>query len=377
MDFISRAELFGIGRQYVLSRATKVNPAQVDTAGSDVNLMVGGGSVVAYAIVLQLIQAFNALTLDGAKGDDLDRYALDRYGQQLPRKGAAAALGVAVFSRTNGNNAAGTIDAGTILLSQAGYSYVTLQPASFTTATGLPSDTVCAAPIRATQAGALFQAGTNTITAFQAPNNAVAFDTSVTVNNPVTTAGGADAEDDPTYRARIRTFWLTARRGILAAIEQGATSVAGVASAHAFEFIGALGQPVRLISLSIADPTGVANDQLTAAVVTALNDYRAAGIQVIVSPGTPLIVLVALSLTFVAGVDAVALRGAVQAAVANYVNGLAVGAPLRRAAILSVLQRFVQRGLIVTDTTLVAPVGDLVPAAGQTIRTRLADIVFV
>ena len=76
MDFISRAELFGIGRQYVLSRATKVNPAQVDTAGSDVNLMVGGGSVVAYAIVLQLIQAFNALTLDGAKGDDLDRYAL-------------------------------------------------------------------------------------------------------------------------------------------------------------------------------------------------------------------------------------------------------------------------------------------------------------
>jgi hypothetical protein len=88
-------------------------------------------------------------------------------------------------------------------------------------------------------------------------------------------------------------------------------------------------------------------------------------------------VRVALSLTFVAGVDAVTLRGAVQAAVANYVNGLAVGAPLRRAAILSVLQRFVQRGLIVTDTTLVAPVGDLVPAAGQTIRTQLADIVFV
>ena len=104
MDFVSRLALYGIGRNYVLSRAAKINPQQVDTQGSDINLVVGGGSEVAYAVVLQLVNSFNRLTLDGAVGDDLDRYALDRYGNQLPRKGAAAALGLEVFSRTSPTN---------------------------------------------------------------------------------------------------------------------------------------------------------------------------------------------------------------------------------------------------------------------------------
>jgi len=372
MDFCSRSTLYGIGRQYTLSRATKINPQQIDTEGSDANLFVGGTSVVSYAIVLQLIQAFNALTLNGATSDELDRYALDRYGQQLPRKGAVAALGAAVFSRLNGNNAAGTIPAGTIVLSQSGYPYVTLQPASLTSATGAASDTTCSAPIRAAQAGALFKAGANTITAFQTPNSAIAFDPSITCNNPVTTAGAADAEDDPTYRNRIRTFWQSARRGILAAIVQGATSVAGVASAYAFEYLNGSGQPARLVALSIADPSGVANAQLIASVTAALNDYRAAGIYVSISPGIPLLVGIGLRLTFAAGVDTVTLSGQVQAAVVSFVNGLGVGAPLYLAQLQSVLQRFAQLGLQVSQGTIISPVGDLIPQPGQTIRTSLA-----
>lgn len=387
-DWPSRLQLFGIGRAYVLGANTRISPTQIDTKGSDVNLMVGGQSEVAFAVVLQLIQAFNRLTLDGAKGDDLDRYALDRYGQQLPRKGAAAALGAAVFTRLNAANPAGTIQPGTLVLSQAGYQYITLQPASFTSSTGQPSDTSVSAPIRAVQAGALFQAGANTITSFQTPNSAIPFDQTITVNNPITTAGGADPEDDPTYRNRIRTFWLNARRGILSAIAQGATSVPGVASAYASEYIGSSGQPVRLVSLAIADPSGVANVQLANTVIAALLDYRAAGIQVVVSPSIPLLVPIVLNLTFVAGVDTVTLSGLIQAAIVNYVNDLAVSATLPLAGLYSVLQRFTSQGLIVstgvaqtsTSTAIPAsissPVGDLVPAPGQTIRTTLGLVSF-
>lgn len=371
-DFVSRLQLYGIGRNYVLSRATKLNPAQVDTEGSDVNLIVGGQSEVGYAVVLQLIQAFNRLTLDGATGDDLDRYALDRYGQQLPRKGAAAALGGETFTRTNPNNPAGTISAGTLLTSAAGYPFVTLQPANFTTATGAPSDLSVGVNIRAAQAGALFQAGPNTIQKFQTPNTAIAFDTSITCNNPLSTAGGADPEDDPTYRNRIRTFWVNARRGILSAIAQGATSVPGVASALATEFIGGTGQPVRLVSLAIADPSGVANLQLAQTVQNALNDYRAAGIQVVVTPSLPLLVAIQLLLVFQAGVDTVTLGAQVQAAVVNFVNNLPVSAPLYLAQLQSVLQRFASQGLIVGQGTIVSPIGDLIPGPGQTIRTTLA-----
>lgn len=387
MDFPSRLSLYGIGRNYVLTNATRLNPQVVDTKGSDVNLVVGGQSEVSYAIMLQLIQAFNNLTLDGATGDNLDRYALDRYGQQLPRNGAAAALVPLTFSRTNPNNAAGTILPGTVVLSPANYQYVTTTAASFTTATGAPSDTVVTATARAAQAGSIYQVAANQLTAFQNAGSAIPFDTSITVNNLVTAAGGADPEDDPTYRNRIRTFWVNARRGILSAIAQGATSVPGVASALASEFIGSSGQPVRLVSLAIADASGVANAQLAALVATALNDFRAAGIQVVITTGIPLIVVIQLALSFVAGVNTSLVGSQVQAAVVNYVNNLAVGATLTLGGLYSVLQRFVSQGLIVSTgvpatptsalipASIASPVGDLVPALGQTIRTNLANVV--
>jgi hypothetical protein len=375
VDFVSRLTLYGIGRNYVLSRATKINPNTVDTLGSDLNLIVGGQSEVAYAVVLQIINSFNRLTLDGATGDDLDRYALDRYGQQLPRKGAAAAVGAETFSRANGGNPAGTIAQGTILLSKTGYQYITLQPAGFTSATGNPSDTSVTVPIRATQAGALFQASANAITKFQTPTSAIPFDQSIVCNNFFSTAGAADPEDDPTYRNRIRSFWLSARRGILAAIQQGALTVPGVSSALAMEYIGSSGQPVRLVSLAIADPSGVANVQLTQTVAQALNDYRAAGIQVVVSPSIPFIVTIQFALQFSAGVDTVTLSGQIQAAIVNFVNDLPVGGTLYLAQLQSILQRFVSQGLIVAQGSIVSPTGDLVPAPGQTIRTTPQNVV--
>ncbi len=369
-DLVSRADLYGVGRAYLISKATKIDPQQVDVQGTDANIFVGSVSEMAYVCILQLAYALNRLFLDGAEGDDLDRYAWDRY--QLTRKGASAALGGETFARALSSGPAGSIPAGTLLNSQSGFNYITTTVASFTSSTGSPSDTVATANIRAQQAGKLSQVGANALTNFGLP--AQIFDPTITCNNPLATGGGEDVEDDDTFRERIRGYWTTAQRGILSAIEYGAIQVPGVVSANAVEVITPGGNPARLVYLYVADSSGTASAQLAALVQTQLQNYRAAGIQVVVFTSIPQIISVALALSFVAGVDTVGLSALVQAAVLNYVNSLGCNQPLLLSSIGSVLQRFSSQGLIPQQGSIVAPTGDLYPSPGQTLRAFASGI---
>jgi hypothetical protein len=86
LDLPSRLDLFAVGRAYVLTRATRVQPEQVDVQGSNVNLVVGSTSEVGFYLVKQLAYQIARLFIDSAEGEDLDRLAWDRY--QLVRKGA-------------------------------------------------------------------------------------------------------------------------------------------------------------------------------------------------------------------------------------------------------------------------------------------------
>lgn len=56
-------------------------------------------------------------------------------------------------------------------------------------------------------------------------------DLALTVTNPQVAAGGDERESDPRLAARFRSWWKSARRGIVAAIEFGALEVAGVRQA--------------------------------------------------------------------------------------------------------------------------------------------------
>jgi len=112
-------------------------------------------------------------------------------------------------------------------------------------------------------------------------------------------------------------------------------------------------------------------------VETALDDYRAAGIAVIISTSIPLIVQIQLQLTFQAGIDTVTLSNTIQGSVVEFVNSLPVNGPLYISQLYSVLQRFAGDGLIPSQTSIVSPVGDLVPAVGQTIRTVSSQVVLL
>jgi uncharacterized phage protein gp47/JayE len=369
-DFVSRLDLQLVGRAYLISKAIKIDPQQVDVQGTDANIFVGSVAEIAYLCILQLAYSCNRLFLDGAEGDDLDRYAWDRY--QLTRKGASAAVGGVQLSRVLATNPAGTVPAGTLITSQSGFSYITTTAGNFTSSTGATSDTFVAVFVRAVQAGKLSQVGANSLTKFA--QSAALFDPTITVNNALATAGGEDVEDDDTFRERVRGFWTAQQRGILSAIQYGAIQVPGVVSANAVEVITNSGQPARLVYLYVADSSGVANLALVGNVITALGNWRAAGIQVIVFPSIPQIVTVALHLTFAAGVDTVGLSAQVQAAVLNYVNSLATNQPLLLGSLGSVLQRFSSQGLIPNQGSIVSPTGDLVPTPGQTLRALASGI---
>lgn len=360
-DLPTRLDYFALARQYVISRATKIDPGMIDVQGSDINIVAGIGSVLADAVTKQLGYSVSRLFLDGCYDEDLDRYVWDRY--QLTRKGASSATTLLRLYRATDEAGGGSIQAGTSILSLGNIEYITTQPGTFS-ATTLDNVFV---PVRAVQAGKATQVGANTLRRFKNPTSL--FDSTILCNNDTTTAGGEERESDDDFKARVRNFWNTARRGTLSAITFGARTVPGVASALAVEALNPFGQPARVVNLYVADSSGVASVPLANLVQVALQEYRAGGIAVIISTSIPFLQSIVLALSFQTGVDTVTLAGLVQAAIVEFVNSLPVNGTLYIADIYTVLRRFVSQGVVQNQSSVVSPVGDVVPAVGQTIRT--------
>jgi hypothetical protein len=361
VDLPTRLDYFNLGAQFISQRATKIDAGMPYVQGSDANIVAGVGSILADAVTKQIGYSCSRLFLDGCFDEDLDRYIWDRY--QQTRKGASAATTLLRLYRPNANAGAGTVPAGESILSLGGTEYITTQPGNF----GATVVDGVIVPVRAVQAGKATQVGANQLRRFKTPTDL--FDPTLLCNNDSTSAGGEEREDDDTVKARVRQFWNTARRGTLAAIVFGAKTVAGVVSAEAVEALNPFGQPARVVNLYIADSSGVASVPLANLVSVALQDYRAGGIAVIISTSIPFLQPVVLKLSFETGVDTVTLGGLVQAAIVEFINSLPVNGELYLVDLYSVLRRFVAQGLVQNQSSIVSPIGDVVPAIGQTIRT--------
>jgi uncharacterized phage protein gp47/JayE len=355
---ITRLDLFSIGRASILASNPKISSDQVNTDGSDVNLIVGGQSVMCGYLALQHEARFASQYLDSCEGDDLDRFGQDRY--QQPRLGASPSVATVRFYRAGSGAGAGTVNPGTLLSSRNGIQFITTSPANFSS-TALNATATC----QAVQSGSQTKTGINGIITI----STALFDSTLQVTNDVASAGGEDREDDDTYRERLRAFWLDARRGTLGAIEEGAKGVSGVVSAQAIETLNYLGLPGRAVLLYIADSAGIANQALATTVLQAEDDWRAAGIPVVVQIGSPQLVSLVLKLTFQATSNTITLTTSIINALVGFINTLGVNQTLTVGMLQSVLLRFQGDGLIVTQGTIVSPTGDLVPSLGQVIRT--------
>lgn len=386
MDLPTQTDLFRVGRDEALRRNGKLTLEAIERDGSDINIDVAVSAATGDEAVAQLAVVSAGIYLDSARGRALDRVVFDRYG--LLRKVAAPAVGSVVFQVLDGtgtpiaNPSGFTIPAGTQLQSVDGTNFVTQVDQLF--AMSAMSVTVA---VRSVLAGADQQAGKNTITSIQgqvsggpsSPNRLV-------VNNPLATAGACDEEEDDDLRNRARAFFLTARRGTLAAIEQGALAVAGVKTARAIEVLDALGRPARMVQLMITDaytdqlaqlstavPAYDAQSQVLAANVFAgLDDYRAAGIYVMTQVAQTVMLPVAMRLAFLAGADPDEVALEARAAVVGYTNALQSGTNWVRDLAQAKLQTI--PGLYYTGNEIMSPAGDIIAKPLQAIRTSMAIV---
>ncbi len=373
-DITRFPDLLSIGQREILSRNALLSKDVAQRDGSDVNVLLASMAAMADEVVGQLVYVAAGIYVGSAQGQQLDRLANDRFG--LTRKSAAGSQGTVTFSLPVDAVGPFTIPDSTQLQALDGNAFLTIGNNVFNT-----GESSLVVPVRSALAGSSQNELPNQITAIVGAVSGAP--SGLTCTNTLATFGACDDETDADFRNRVQSFFVTARRGTLAAIEQGALQVPGVVRAKAIEVLDGIGRPARMVLLVIADqytdqfanyavvPPAyvVQSQQFTAQVFTALNDYRAAGIFVQVSVAQVILQAVTLALTFQAGADVSVTATLAKAAILGYTNSLAPGQPWvpydAHRALLAI------PGLLITGAEIVSPEGIIQPHPLQVIRTGL------
>lgn len=373
-DLPTRSDYFNVFLREVLARAAtrstgkQITVDQVTNPGSDINLIAVGTSAMAEEVTRQLARSTRALTLDGAQGAELDRWASDRYGTAVPRKQATPARVLLTLRRTSGGGGV-TYPSGSRVATPGGVLFTLLADAPFTAGSNGP----VRVNARAVNAGTAGNVATGTITRFITPPP----DSTMSVSNetpPGATTGaasGGDAtETDSAYRERIRRFFLTLPKGTLPAIEFGALTVPGIRQATAVEETTITGGLSGRVFLYLADANGQANATVVEEVRVALLEYRCGGVQVVIVGGTPTYVTIQYHLRFATNVDTAAAFESVRATTLARVNQLAPQETLPVSMLFEIARSV--PGVVVLQDAVALPAGDVVPpdGSGQVIRTR-------
>lgn len=372
MDLPSRTDLFAAARRYAKAQPNiRINPATIDVPGSNVNLLFGASSLMGEMITASWARCIRGLFVSTAVGSQLDQVIADRFG--ITRLPANAATDDVVFNRATDVAGGGTIPAGTQFTTSAGNIFSLATDVVFGA-----TDLTQVGSVVAQVVGSSQNISPNTLTAFVDQP----FDSTITVNNPADAngagaAGGTDVESDAAFRARALRFFLTLRRGILAAIEYGATTVPGVSVSTAFDIVNpGTALPAGAVELIVADQNGNASSAMIQAVRNILLQFRSGGVPVFISGGQVTFVQVVYQLAFQAGIDTVAASEAVRATLVAISQFLKPGQALLdddiRAAARAV------PGVIVQAGSVIAPVGDTITTSNsQILRVRPQDIAFV
>lgn len=347
----------------------RLKASKLTEQGSDLNLVVNSGKGMASEAIRQLKLVMQTNLFATTTGADLDALAWDRF--QLPRKPQSYASIFLVFTRANVTAGAGTIVAGTQFTTSTGIIFSLIYDVVFG-ASDLTQDGYGLAIIAGPGANNI-QPSTPTSPAFTATTSL--FDTTITISNPYVSAGGSLIETDAQFFSRIQNFYLTQQRGTLPAIRQGALTIMGVYNAYAYDIIDpGTGEPSGMAGLIIADQNGNSTQVMVNAVNQALLNYRAAGIYVSVVGGTESDVSITIHVSYTSGIDTLAARQAVMNAIVAAVNNLQPGQTLYLASIISAAASI--QGVVVSNNAISVPVGDIVPAVGQVLRTNTRLIIF-
>lgn len=378
-DFPKASDLFRKFRDEVVSRADRLTLNAVDRDGSDANIIGYGAAIVGEEVIGQLASVEEGRWLDSSRGAKLDRLAWDRYG--LIRKTAAPSFVTLAFSTIAAAAAAFSIPIGSKATTSDGHEFITIASATFPLSSTGPVFVLA----RSTLSGADQDVQKNTIRSIT--GQIIGSPTDLSVTNPSSSAGAAAAENDDKFKARIRKFWTSVRRGTKGAIEAGALAVPGVSVATAFEGLVGPAYPNRMVSLVVSDDftdalviAGVSDttydtrsQAFAAFVASSLDEYRACGISVNVSVAQTAMIAVAMRFHFqstVSDPDTLALYARAQ--VVQRVNEIDPGEPFDPDIhVFPVLKSI--PGLDVKGDEVESPAGTIDPISPyQVLRTTLA-----
>lgn len=361
-------DLFLAGKAALL--ATPGSPyteKNIDTPGSDVNMFLTLVATMGEEVSREGQLQDNARYLGTAPGvgdEAVDRLAFDITGGEVVRFEEQAAVAEVVLSRQN--TYALTLGKDSVISSAAGVTYRTIQDVSWPTG----DSSAKTVTVICETTGVTGNVDAHAITK---PPRDVG-DSTLSVDNPEPAAGGRPRETNPELIQRVRGWFIANQRGTLAAIEFGAKQVAQVVQATAIEVYDTEDvYPVWRVKLTIGDVNGQANNALVALVRTKLQEYRGAGVPVMIRAGVIQYISIAwINLAFKIGYSASSVLEDLFSRCVSVVNALAPEETLERALLFAAAKA--TPGLYVPAGSLLTPSTDIVPAVGYTIRVRRADI---
>lgn len=251
-----------------------------------------GAGAMADVAIRHTVQAFKETFIDGAKGAPLTALVDDHLN--LQRQPATPSQVALTFTRTSGG-AGVTLLTGYVVgteFDEAGNTVLWTLDANVTFPNASNGPITGAATAQISGRSGNVAAATVTRLVDAPPDSTIA------VTNAALAAGGNDEESDEEIRVRARTFWLTLRRGTLAALEFGALQVPSVRIAKATE-----DDVTGLVTLVVTDSDGNSTAQMVADAEAEVENWRAAGSIVTTVGGTALIVDVTGVLVVNDGVD--------------------------------------------------------------------------
>lgn len=366
---LTKRDLFLAMRARLLAEpGNKFTREVIDTEGTDVNLILQAIASLGEELSLQGQRQDNARYLSTAASvsdEAVERVGFELTNGQVLRKTDTAAVAELTFERVNTYGL--TIEADYVVsTNESGVPFRLIEDVVWTGGDKAPKKVkaVCES------AGTTGNVDAGTITVLSESVG----DTSVTVTNAEPAAGGREQELIQDYMRRVRSWFENQARGTLSAIEFGAEQVAEVAQATAIEVVTPEDEiPIYRAKVSIADVNGQANPALAAKVRDALREYRCAGVPVLVVGVTHQHITVTWTgLKAKAGFTLPTLLDDLFSRCISRVAELGPEETLERADLFAVAKAV--DGLMVPAGSLIAPLDDITPNPGYTLRLRRENI---
>lgn len=348
MALKSAQQIYDIVQNEIESIAPELNDF---SEGSILDILSGAVAAATSEVNNLTINEFAKTFFDTANGpevtsgpDDLERLAVDHYGEAFRRPKATKAIGTVKFSRPAGRVTEVNIPAGTVVKT-AQSAFGTSVRFVTTNSVLLQADEIDAF-VEAVNAGPEGNVTANKVTQIESSLT----EGDVTVTNLLGFSGGTNAYNDAEYREFIRGRITSVRGSTRESLEAAAKTVVGVKTATASEVelpvieyniatsgiaAGAEFFRIPMVTMYVADANGTANTALIGAVRSALDQVRAFGVylRIIGAVAVPINWSANIALN-ISGPNYATLSndlGQIEDLMRRYINDLPIGADFIRA----------------------------------------------